>query len=495
MIRSLKGRVVLLVMAVALLAIVLTAWAVAAATQDAVVNAVDDREDATNVITEELTFLALGLSDWGTGSEEVQYLADQFGVRIVVTDLEGRPLFDSGEGELPPLVGVIDPLGPLGEFGAEVPQGDFDAALAACFDRNGIPFMIDEFGVTLLGEDAESAIIDECFSAALTSMDALVDPFSADSFTTDPVLLFVEFSLDPPIPWAQLVSIAGVVLVLALFGATVASGIIAGPIHRLSDAARSIRGGDLSARVDPVPIDDVQDLASSFNKMAEGLEQADSRRRQLTSDIAHELRSPLTNIIGHLEAIEDGVIEAAPEHLAVVGAEADRLHHLIEDLRQLAEADEGQLRLNRERSDAGSIVMRAVETRRVGAADKNVSLLCDCPTVAAVVDSVRLEQIVGNLVDNAIASVAIQGEVRVAVVAESAFVKIVVTDNGPGVPPDLLPVLFDRFRRGDTARTPGASGSGLGLAISRALARAHGGDIVARNRDGGGAEFTVTLPR
>ncbi|MCP4307443.1 MAG: HAMP domain-containing histidine kinase [bacterium] len=487
--RSLKGRVVVVVAAVALVAIVLTAWAVASRTQDSVVAAVNDRAEATDFITEELNFLALSVSDWRSGDDLIRDLADQFDARIVITDLDGRPLVDSGEGELPPLVGVIDPLSPLGEFGAEIPEDEFNAALATCFDNNGIEFFIDEFGVTVLADDADP-FIEECYNEAFEGVDtfALVD-------SVEPALLFVDFPVDPQIPWPELALVAAVVLALALVGATTASRFIAGPIRRLSDAARSIRGGDLSTRVDSVPIEEVQDLATSFNEMAVGLEQADNRRRQLTSDIAHELRSPLTNIIGHLDAIDDGVIEAAPEHLQVVSAEASRLHLLIEDLRQLAEADEGQLRLNRERQDVGAIVERVVGTRRVVAADKNITLTVDCPPVEAPVDAARVEQIVGNVVDNAIAAVGEEGAVRVTASTGESSLQITVSDNGPGVPEDLLPIVFDRFRRDDRVRTPGAAGSGLGLAVSRALAVAHGGDITATNHADGGAVFTVTLPR
>lgn len=488
--RSLKSRVVLLITAVALLAIVLTAWAVAAATQGAVVDAVAEREDVSVVITEELTFLALSIPDWEAGDGVVQELADQFDARIVLTDLDGRPLVDSGSGELPPLVGVIDPLGPLGEFGAEIPEDEFNLALAECFDNNGVAFMIDEFGVTVLGDDADAVVVDLCFAEALE-----LEAAGGTPPEIEPALLFVEFSVDPPIPWPQLAVIAGVVLALALVGATAASGVIAGPIRRLSEAARSVRVGDLATRVEPGSIEEVQELAVSFNEMADGLQQADRRRRQLTSDIAHELRSPLTNIIGHLDAIEDGVVEAEPEHLLVVSAEAGRLHHLIEDLRQLAEADEGHLRLNRVQQDVGAVVARVVEARRVATLDREVALSCDCPTVEAAVDGPRLEQIVGNIVDNALAAVADDGEVRVVVSASDANAVVTVGDDGPGIAEELLPIVFDRFRRGDGVRTPGGSGSGLGLAIAQALARAHGGDVTGANGPDGGALFTVTLPR
>ncbi len=201
-------------------------------------------------------------------------------------------------------------------------------------------------------------------------------------------------------------------------------------------------------------------MAESFNEMADTLEGADRRRKQLTSDVAHELRSPVTNIIGHLDAVEDGVSEPTPEHLGVISAEAQRLHRLIEDLGQLAEADEGAIRLFREEQNVGAIVSRAVDARKMIAEERSISLSCDCPTAIAAVDGTRVEQVIGNLLDNALAAVSDGGAVWAGVSISSDGVRIDVADDGPGIPEELLGSLFDRLRRGDQARTPGGSAGG-----------------------------------
>lgn len=139
---------------------------------------------------------------------------------------------------------------------------------------------------------------------------------------------------------------------------------------------------------------------------------------------------------------------------------------------------------------------RAVEARRATAEDRAVTLLCDAPTAIASVDGPRIEQVVGNLLDNALAAVGERGEIRADVENEAGEIRITITDNGPGISAELLDSLFDRLRRGDRARNPGDSSRGLGLAIARALVRAHDGEISAENLpEGGGARFIVVLPR
>ncbi|MDJ0952237.1 MAG: ATP-binding protein [Acidimicrobiia bacterium] len=487
--RSFRARLVVAMAAIALLAVALTTWAIAATTESAIEDRLEERDAAEAEIVEELTFLAFEITDWSDAADEVTALATENEARIVLLDLDGRPLVDSGTGPLPnALVGIIDPFGPLAEFGEEFNEAELDLVVSDCLSDQGVEHVVDEFGVYIVDE-ADAFLLDLCFTKAFEDFGSPVVETVAE-----PAYLLVDYNVDPPLPWLQLGLVAGVVLVLAAGAALVTSGVIAGPVRSLTEATRAIRGGDLSTRVTGGGSDELGDLADSFNEMADSLEGADRRRKQLTSDVAHELRSPVTNIIGHLDAVEDGVTEPTPEHLAVISAEAQRLHRLIEDLGQLTEADEGEIRLFREEQNVGAIVTRAVEARRMLAEEHEIDLSCDCPTATASVDGARIEQVVGNLLDNAIVAVADGGAVHVDVVADATEIRIVVIDNGPGIPDELLESLFDRLRRGDRARTPGLAGRGLGLAIARALVRAHGGDIAAANDPTGGARFTVTLP-
>ncbi len=491
--RSFRTRLVVVIGAIALLAVALTTWAIAARTQDAIVDRLDERDQAEAVVTEQLTFLAFEISDWADAEEAVMELAEAYDARIVLTDVNGRPFVDTGSGPLPTaLTDVIAPLalssdfalGPLDAFGEE----DLTFAVSECLSLLGVPHEIDEFGVYPRDEEGALAV-DDCYTDAFETLGS----FTVDD-VAEPAYLFVDYPVDPPVPWLQLGLVAAVVLGLAVAAAAVASGVISGPVRRLTTATQVIRSGDLGARVRADGADELASLARSFNEMADSLESSDRRRKQLTSDVAHELRSPVTNIIGHLDAVEDGVSEPTPEHLGVISSEAQRLHHLIEDLGQLAEADEGEIRLLREEQNVGAIVSRAVDARRATAAEKSISLDCDCPTAVASVDGARIEQVVGNLLDNALAAVGEGGTVFATVTQTSDELSISVSDDGPGVPDDLLDSLFDRLRRGSSARTPGDPGRGLGLAIARALVRAHGGEISAHNQPQSGAEFTVRLP-
>ncbi len=491
---SFRARLVVATAGVALLAIVLTTWAIAATTQDAIIDRLDERDIAESEITEQLTFLAFEITDWADATDVVQELANAYDTRIVLTDINGRPLVDSGSGDLPTtLAGLIDPFGPLAEFGTEFgsdfSEDELNQLVADCLSEQGIPHVMDEFGVDVVDE-ADSFGLDGCYNEAFE----LLGSFVVDD-VAEPAYLFVDYNVDPPIPWAQLGTVAAVVLAVALAAAAITGGVISRPVRKLTDATHAIRAGDLGARVDADGSDELGELAESFNEMADTLEGADRRRKQLTSDVAHELRSPVTNIIGHLDAVEDGVSEPTPEHLGVISAEAQRLHRLIEDLGQLAEADEGAIRLFREEQNVGAIVSRAVDARKMIAEERSISLSCDCPTAIAAVDGTRVEQVIGNLLDNALAAVSDGGSVWAGVSISSDEVRIDVVDDGPGIPEELLGSLFDRLRRGDQARTPGGSGRGLGLAIARELVRAHGGDITAGNSPQGGAQFVVRLPR
>ncbi|MDJ0663361.1 MAG: HAMP domain-containing sensor histidine kinase [Acidimicrobiia bacterium] len=491
--RSFRTRLVVSIAGIAVLAIALTTWAIAARTQDAIIDRLAEREETEQQIIERLTVLAFEIDEWSEAADKVLGLAEDFGTRITLTDLDGRPIVDSGSGDLPDrITDLIDPLDALNELELEAfpkySEDELHELVSDCLSALAIPHAVDEFGVFPL-DGKDLAAVDECYALALGDLAEL-----AVDDVVGPVYLYVDYSVDPPIPWEQLAIVGGVVLGLALLAAAVAAGVIAGPVRKLTEAADAIRAGDLSVRVAAKGSDELAALAGSFNEMAGSLEAADKRRKQLTSDVAHELRSPVTNIIGHLDAVEDGVAEPTPEHLSVVSAEAQRLHGLIEDLGQLTEADEGGIRLFREEQNVASIVTRAVEARRVTAADRSVEILCDAPTASASVDALRIEQVVGNLLDNALDAVGEGGVVNVNVLAASAEVGIVVSDNGPGIPEDLVGSVFDRLRRGDEARTPGESGRGLGLAIARALVLAHGGTITAANRPEGGAVFEVSLP-
>jgi signal transduction histidine kinase len=274
---------------------------------------------------------------------------------------------------------------------------------------------------------------------------------------------------------------------------------VATPLADVMAAADAVAAGDLSARV-PVPEegpDAFSNLARSFNRMAEALERSDQQRRNLTADVAHELRNPLHIIQGNLEGVLDGVYEPTEDHVAATLEETRLLARLVEDLRTLSLAEAGELPLRREAVDVAEL-LADVRTSFSGQAeaaglDLRVEIEGDPPTVAG--DGGRLEQVLSNLVANAVRHTPAGGSIRLRAEGTGEGVRITVADTGQGISAEDLPYVFDRFWRGDRARShAGGAGSGLGLAIARQLVEAHGGRIRVESEVGKGTTFTIELP-
>jgi signal transduction histidine kinase len=285
-------------------------------------------------------------------------------------------------------------------------------------------------------------------------------------------------------------------IALALW-AVVAAAVVIGlrrlapPVGALVDAARRVESGDYSARVPVHGPGQVRSLARAFNAMSERLEADEARRSSVLADIAHELRTPLTVIRSQAEAIADGVHPADEEHIAPIVSATQTLESLADDLRTLTLVEAGGLHLDREPLDVGVLVNETVDSFRAEADFLGVRLSARVPEEPLVVDAdpVRLRRILANLIANALTHAHRGGSVQVAVTAMSGEVELSVTDDGDGIPEDLLPRIFDRFVKG-----PGSTGSGLGLAIVRDLVEAHRGAVGVDSQPGRGATFRVTLP-
>jgi two-component system OmpR family sensor kinase/two-component system sensor histidine kinase BaeS len=264
----------------------------------------------------------------------------------------------------------------------------------------------------------------------------------------------------------------------------------------LTSASQAIAEGDLSVRAPVQGHDEVAALADAFNRMTDSLGRAEEARRNQVADVAHELRTPLTVLRGALEAMLDGIYPTDRENLAAALSQVKTLGRLVEDLRLLALADAGQLRLEMAPVELATVLREMVELYRARARDREVSLRLDpLPDLAPIsADRDRLAQVVANLIDNALRYVPKGGTVTVRIVPRLHEVEVAVADNGPGVPAGDLPHLFDRFWRGDRARQRVAGGSGLGLAIARSLVEAHGGRIWAESVEGEGSTFAFVLP-
>ena len=266
---------------------------------------------------------------------------------------------------------------------------------------------------------------------------------------------------------------------------------VADPLARLMAAADAVAEGDFSVRLPEKGPREFVRLARSFNHMVEELALSDQQRKNLTADVAHELRTPLHILQGNLEGILDGVYEATPEQVNLLLDETRQLTRLVEDLRTLSLAEAGQLALAKEDVDLGEL-MADVATSFSGPAEEfGVNLVVeptgDSNPIIVHADPGRLDQVLGNLVANALRYTISGGTIRLSAreVNEKAILKV--SDNGSGIAPEALPFIFDRFWKGDPSRRkqPGA-GSGLGLAISRQLVQSLGGKISVESTLGEG---------
>lgn len=271
------------------------------------------------------------------------------------------------------------------------------------------------------------------------------------------------------------------------------------PLARVIAAAGAVAGGDLSARV---PLnrrhDDLSALSVSFNHMAEELENSDLQRRAMLADIAHELRTPLTILRGRLEGILDGVYSSDEAHIAPALEEVYLLERLVDDLRLLTLAEARQLTLELRPVDLDELASCVTATFEAEAAEIGIQLSAvrsnGGETHRVEADPQRMEQVVGNLIGNALRYTPSGGSVRVTSAAEEGYMTLSVTDDGPGVAEADLPYIFDRFWRAEKSRGRTGGGAGLGLAIAKQLIEAQGGRIAARNLAGKGFEVQISVP-
>ncbi len=268
------------------------------------------------------------------------------------------------------------------------------------------------------------------------------------------------------------------------------------PVTALTGAAQKMAKGNLGQTVNVHSSDEVGELATAFNQMSTELARADQTRRQMTADIAHELRNPLTVIGGYLDAMRAGDLQPTPARLEAVDQEIQNLEHLVDDLRTLSLADAGALVLNRQPLAPRELLNRLAARYAQQAAQKNIELTQQAPAELPeiYVDEARINQVLSNLVTNALRHTPPQGRVRLSAQAVDGKIEFSVADTGEGIQPEDLAHVFERFYRGDKSRYGGNGELGLGLAIAKAFVHAHGGKIWADSTPGKGTTFVVELP-
>ena len=323
----------------------------------------------------------------------------------------------------------------------------------------------------------------------LTVNDELVGYLVITSFT-----LAERFGLARAI----LLPVGMISLILILFMGIVATLLMRRFVNPLADviyAARAVADGKLDTRIPTQGPQDLRSLSESFNAMASSLERNDRERRDMLADVAHELRTPLSVIRGRLEGIVDGIYSENGPQVSMALDQTYVLERLVEDLRLLTLAESRQLPFDRHPVDLGQLVDRTLDVFSAEAREKNISLAFTerSGDLTANVDPQRFEQVLGNLVGNAIRYVPEGGRVWVTAHGVADGLSLTVNDNGPGLPPEDLPFIFDRFWRKDKSRARVSGGTGLGLAIARQLVEAQGGHISARNLPEGGLQIMIGL--
>lgn len=290
--------------------------------------------------------------------------------------------------------------------------------------------------------------------------------------------------------WISLAAIGG-----ALLLAVVSAWWLAHPLQRLTHATQAVARGELGTQAPVVGASEVRQVAMAFNQMSTALAESQAARKRMISDIAHELRTPISVIQGQLEGMLDGVFKADTEHIGIVYNQTLHLARLVEDLWTLTRAEARSLHLEKAPLDITALVRETTQDFEVLAVDEQISLHFEgTDNLVIEADSGRLRQVIANLLVNAIRHTPANGQVEVSVRPKENWVYIRVKDTGEGLPVDSLPYIFERFYRADTSRQRDKGGAGLGLAIARELITLHGGEITAQSVQGIGSQFTIKLP-
>ncbi|MFJ8095133.1 sensor histidine kinase [Streptomyces griseofuscus] len=439
----------------------------------------------------------------------------RYGLRTTVRRTPGgRPVLTGSDGSDPSRYGVAA----CGTDGLDAPTPTETRALdtlsglarpclrQAGLDVGGGPLFLafdpgaeDHFGggpllAKVAGKDRE-ATVRAAQSCVLSARRAQLEPYvapAADLFLGIGDQNPSRFDMSPANK-SKVVSAAGLVLAVTVAVTAAVAIRLVRPLRALTEAAQA--PPERHVRVPVTTRDETGILAEAFNELTERRERLEAQRKAMVSDIAHELRSPLTNIRGWLEVMRDGVVDPDPGLLDSLHEEALVLQRIIDDLQDLAAADAGTLRLHREPLSAGELLDQVTAAHRVAADAAGVALMTEAdPAVWLDADPVRMRQVLGNLVSNALRHTPAEGTVTLRARRDGTDAVLTVADTGSGIAAEDLPHVFERFWRAEKSRSRRTGGSGLGLPIVRQLLAAHGGTAHATSESGEGAVFTLRLP-
>ncbi|WP_405518252.1 sensor histidine kinase [Streptomyces canus] len=533
---SFRLRVLGLLMLVAMAATAATGWLTLRQANRQVQESVTAGRQEVSRITGDLRAYGFAHGTWEGLSPTVSRLAKDTGQRIRVATENDVLLADSDalEGRTPRPVSnqppvLVDPRPllriPAGQLprtsmkltATAIAQYRAEAVYAACLTRAGavVTAPPDETGVPRISTERRPEQCKEPKGApdpqTPQDLEVIRACESEQQFTTclqrvfnervgsaAPPRLVIRLGVRdesaPTLAAAPTMAVAGGVALAAVLGALLLSRAVLRPVRAMTLAAGGLGEGDLGRRVPVSGRDEIAQLGRAFNRMAESIQAVEERQRRLTGDIAHELRTPLANLRGYLEALRDGVVEPTPELLDSLHEEALLQQRIVDDLQDLALAEAGALTYHRVRVDLRELLEAAGTAHRAQADAAGVALRLEAPRpVDVIADADRLRQVVGNLVGNALRATAPGGTVTLALDRHGDLAFLQVRDTGKGIPAEDLPHLFDRFWRADAARGRATGGSGLGLSIARQIVTDHQGTIAVESTVGVGTTFTVTL--
>ncbi|MCC6605505.1 MAG: HAMP domain-containing protein [Anaerolineae bacterium] len=290
---------------------------------------------------------------------------------------------------------------------------------------------------------------------------------------------------------------AGIAGLFALVIGLLLARTLTRPIRELTAVTQTMAEGKLGQQVNVRSHDEIGELAHSFNQMSQDLADASRLRKQMTADIAHDLRTPLTVLRGYTEGLKKGSLGGSEKLYNIMHEEVLLLQHLVEDLRTLSLADAGELKLNKRPIDPKALLERTGLAYIMQAEERGLELRVEAPSnlPAILVDGERMTQVLNNVVSNALRYTS-SGEIVLSGAVVNSDLQLAVRDTGAGIPPEELPFIFNRFYRADQSRHRTVDGaSGLGLAIAKAIVEAHEGQITAVSEPGFGTTFVITLPR
>ncbi|MCD7034277.1 ATP-binding protein [Metabacillus sp. GX 13764] len=304
-----------------------------------------------------------------------------------------------------------------------------------------------------------------------------------------PLVLHFERAVLGSILWTSV----GVFILVCLLSYLVAKR-LSKPLVMMRRAAEKMAKGDLKIRVKTKGHDELQELGYSLNKLASQLQKQETARKNMTSDIAHELRTPLATLKSHIEAMEDGIFEATPERMHSFGEEIERLISLVEDLEQLTAYEAPDFVLDKEPENLDHVIQQSINTVKESYAQKGVMLSSSKADIQMPLDKKRMMQVLINLLSNALKYTPAGGTVTVTAKKKGPKAQIVIADTGIGIPDEDVQKVFERFYRTEKSRNRRYGGSGLGLTIAKQLVEAHNGEIWIESIPGEVTAVYIALP-